>query len=108
LAARYVQIALHLSTTDTTISPLITKFEWAADVPDKVVQGTDVNIGIGGTTIPFNLTYNVIPNVQVTIINGDVGDTVVLSSPTLTDMFIEIKNGASSVSRNINYVVQGH
>jgi hypothetical protein len=48
------------------------------------------------------------PHVQVTILNAQAGDLVILSSVTLAHCTVQVVNGGVGVARSCNILAQGY
>lgn len=102
------EFRLLIETNNQNIIPVVHECTLVSDVPDKILQGTNININ-GLTTVNYPSSFNTDEvNLQVTILNSSDGDYAIISNENRHSFDIEIKNGASSVSRNINWVAQAY
>ena len=100
---------LLVATTNKDIVPMVCEFKISVDVPDKVIQGSGVTIPVNGTTIIYSELFNTdTVNVQVTILNSQDGDYAIITNDDRNGFDVEIKNGATSVSRVINWIAQAY
>jgi hypothetical protein len=106
--ARYFDVRLVLSTTDPLIVPFVTEFTWTLDVPDLIQKAENVTIGTSGATITYTKEFHAIPNVQIAVFDAVNGDRYVLTNSTKTSFQIQLFNGATAVSRQINWLAQGY
>ena len=111
--ARYFKARLLISTSDLTITPVAADFVMTVDVPDRVDTGqiTTAEAGSAVTyTAPFNggATGLTVPAVQLTIVNAQAGDDVVLSNQTLSGFTVRVTNAGVGVSRAVNWLSQGY
>jgi hypothetical protein len=106
--ARYFDVRLVLSTTDPFIVPFVTEFTWTLDVPDLIQKAENVTIGTSGATITYAKPFHAVPNVQIAVFNSIDGDRYVLSNSTETSFDIQLFNGATAVTRQINWLAQGY
>jgi hypothetical protein len=109
-----------LETMDPTVQAILEDFIFEVDVPDRDDHYTNVSIASGGSAItfkpdgassaaPFNggPANGSLPAVQVTILNSSAGDTLLLTSLTLSGCNIQVVNGGSGVARNCNILAEG-
>jgi hypothetical protein len=106
--AQYFDVRVVISTTDPLIVPFVTEFTWTLDVPDLIQKAQSVTIGTGGATITYPKPFNVIPNVQIAVFDSIDGDRYVLSNSTETSFDIQLFNGSTAVTRQINWLAQGY
>jgi hypothetical protein len=103
-----------LETLDPSVLAVLTDFTFTVDVPTLTQQGNNISISSGVNVIPYGYTYNGgvgntnTPNLQITILNGSAGDDALVTSSTLSSFSLEIVNGGSPVSRNVNYLAEGY
>jgi hypothetical protein len=115
------QAQMALSTSDPTVQAILESFVFEVDVPDRDDHYTNVSIASGGTAITFTpdgsataAAFNGgpaggnLPAVQVTILNASGGDTVIVSSLSLSGCTIQVKNGGTGVSRSVNVLAEGY
>lgn len=112
---------MQLQTYDPQTIAYLGSFVFGVDVPDRDDHYINVAIASGGTTLtwtpdgaaspaPFNGGNGgaSVPAVQVTVLNAMQGDTVVLSSVSLSSGTVKILNGGTGVARNVNVLAQGY
>ena len=112
---------MQLKTYDSQTIAYLTSFIFMVDVPDRDDHYINQAIASGGTTVMWipdgastPAAFNggngnaLLPSIQVTILNALQGDTVVLSSVSLSSGTIQIVNSGSGVARNVNVLVQGY
>lgn len=103
-----------LTSSDPSIKPVVDEFSFTVDMPDRVDTGTNVPVPLAGLTVTFGSPFNAGPNgepqphIQVTLLNAESGDRVVLSAVALGGFAVQVINGASPVARNINWSAQGY
>lgn len=105
---RKFKFRITVTSTTSDTPAVLSEFTTTVDVPDRVEVGANVAIPDTGDTITFNQPFHAVPGVQITIINAQTGDLVVLSTPTQDNFFVQIKNGGVGVARNINWSAQGY
>jgi hypothetical protein len=119
--ARKFKARIQLKTYDSKTVAYLTNFTFAVDAPDRNDHYINKAISSAGTTInwrPDGTTTDVAfngghagattPNIQVTILNSTDGDTVILSSVSLTGCFVQVLNAGVGVARNVNILAQGY
>lgn len=106
--AQFIKFRLVLTSTNPYITPVVTQFSVSVDVPDRVDTGTAVNCPITGLAVVYVPQFTAAPNVQITILNAQAGDDIVLVSQDAAGFFVQIINGGSSVNRSINWLAQGY
>jgi predicted phage tail protein len=106
--ARYFDVRLVLTTTDPLIVPFVTSFTWTIDVPDLIQKAETVTIGTGGLTVTYPKAFHIIPNVQIAVFDAIDGDRYVLSNSTPTGFDIQLFNGSTAVTGQINWLSQGY
>lgn len=114
--ARKFKMQLVASCDDPSDSTAIEvrQFTWTVDMPDIVDIGTDVPSDITGAVITFTKHFQIIPNVQITILDAQQHDDVQFPvspyiNPDGTGGFtVRIVNGAIGVLRRINWLAKGY
>lgn len=102
-----------LESADPTVLAVLSDFTFIVDVPTLTQTGTNISIASGGTAITFTNPFNggpgsaTIPNIQVTILGSVSGDTAIITSASKTGFTLQIQNGGSGVSRNVNWSAEG-
>lgn len=90
------------------ITPAITEFAWTVDMPDRIDTGTNITCPSGGLAVTFLTPFQIVPNVQITILNAQSGDRVTFPvTPTTTGFTTQIINSGSGVQRQINWLGKG-
>lgn len=110
---RYFKARVLLSTSDVSINAVVTDFIFTVDVPDRVDTGQVVTNTVGSTVTYVTsfiggATGIAVPAVQLTIVNAQTGDDVILSNETLAGFDVQILNGGVGVTRTVNYLAQGY
>lgn len=105
---RKFKFRAHLASTAADVIAVMTQFTTTVDMPDRFESGNNVSIDAAGQTVSFSSAFQQPPNVQVTLINGQAGDLVVLSPPTQTGFAVQVTNSGSGVTRNVNWLAQGY
>jgi sulfur carrier protein ThiS len=114
-SGQFFTARLLLSTSDPAIQPQVSEFSLTVDMPDRLDTGTNVTAPSSGLTVTFSTPFNggpdasPVPHVQITLINAQVGDTAVLSPPTVAGFSVKVLNAAGvAVTRSINWRAQGY
>lgn len=113
-SGQYFKAQLLLTTSDPTITPLVTALTFAVDIPTRIDTFTNQAILAAGSALSYpNGAFNsgpngaASPNVQVTVLNASQGDTVVMSGKTLTGVTVQVLNGGVGVARTTDITVTG-
>jgi len=102
-----------LATSDPTVVGVLSDFVVEVDVPTLTLSGS-LTTATGGTAVPYSSTFNggpdgaANPNLQVTVIGGSAGDTVLISAASTSGFTVQVVNGGVGVARTVNYVAQGY
>ena len=110
---RYFKARVLISTSDVTINAVVTDFIFSVDVPDRVDTG-QVTTNVGGSSVVYAASFiggatgMTVPAVQLTIVNAQAGDDIILSNETLAGFDVQILNGGSGVVRTVNWLAQGY
>lgn len=106
---RKFKLRLLLESYDSTNTPVVTAFKFTVDMPDRRERGTAVAIAAGGTAVTFATPFQIVPNVQITILNAAAGDTVIFTAgPTAAGFTVQVLNGGVGVGRNINWLAEAY
>ena len=105
---RKFKIRALLYSYDNQVTPILDKLSFTIDMPDRYENGTNISATAGGISVTYAKPFQITPNVQVTVINAVANDDIVLSNEDETGFDVKIINGASDVTRNINWIAQGY
>lgn len=110
MTAKGFATKLILTTSVNTLTPVVTYFDWSVDVPDRIDSHLlNVSCAAGGSTFTFTTPFNIIPNIQVVILNSASGDYVIFTSPTTnSNVYPRVMNGGSGVSRTLDIIACGY
>ena len=97
-----------LSSLDPTVTAILDTMSFTVDMPDRIEKGTAVAVPAGGSTVTYVAPFQVAPNVQITILNAQQGDDVVLTGQTVNGFTVQITNAGVGVARNINWLSQSY
>lgn len=113
-SGQFFKAQMLLTTSDPNITPLVTALTFAVDIPTRVDTFTNQAIATAGSALTYpNGVFNsgpngaASPNVQVTVLNASQGDTVVMSSKTLSGVTVQVLNGGVGVARTTDITVTG-
>lgn len=93
---------------DTDVTPILDKMVFTIDMPDRYETGTNISATAGGISVTYVKPFQITPNVQVTVIDAVANDDVVLSNEDETGFDVKVINGATDVTRSINWIAQGY
>ena len=79
-----------------------------ADIRNKIDDGGDIPYAAVKKTIFFAVDFFAVPAITITIQGAVAGDYVILSNKTVDSFDIEIKNGASQVTRTFDWHAMGY
>lgn len=103
------QFRLLIETTNARIIPIVTACNIVSDVPDKVLQGTNISVGTSGLNVVYSNAFNTDSvNVQITILNTQSGDYATVTGSNKSGFTVNCYNGASLVARTINWISQAY
>lgn len=105
---RYIRFRMNLATTDNTLTPEITRFSVAIDVPDITQKGTSVT-PIEGEIISFTAPYNFAPTLVVSVEGAD--NYSEYSAVTNEEFFVivrRVSDGSAIGGRTINWISKGY
>lgn len=113
---QYFKTRLIVTSTDPQTQAIVSGFTWSVDMPDRVDKFTNLAISSGGTSITYasgtqgnpTANFNILPNVQVTILNAAAGDDMLLTGQSVAGFTVQVVNGGSGVARNVNVNAQGY
>lgn len=105
---RKFKIRALLYSYDVQVTPILDQLAFTVDMPDRYENGTNISATAGGISVVYDTPFQVAPNVQVTILNAVANDDIVLSNETANGFDVKIINGATNVTRNINWIAQGY
>jgi hypothetical protein len=103
------KLRAELTSISSGITAVLPAFDFTVDMPDLLQSFTNQAIAMGGTALVFPKPCQIVPNIQVSILNAQQGDTpVYLVQPTKTGLTLQIQNGGVGVARNVNVFVQSY
>lgn len=108
LNGRYFDVRLILETVDPQMVPFVTQFTWSIDVPDLIQRGEGVSVPTAGLVITYPKTFHAVPNVQITLLDAQADDQIVLTNSTAEGFRIQVNSGLVPVARSVNWIAQGY
>lgn len=112
---QYFKGQVVIATSNPNVTPLVTDISFAVDIDTRTDTFTNQAIATAGTTLTYpNGTFNAgpngasTPNVQVTVLNAQPADTVVISGKTLSQVTIQVTSGGTGVARTVDVAVTGY
>ncbi|MCE9561881.1 MAG: phage tail protein [Planctomycetes bacterium] len=113
---------MQLLTYDPNVEAILQGFTFAVDVPDRDDHYVNLTIPAPGLNLSFTPDGTAtpkpfnggpqgspdLPAVQVTLLNAQAGDDVVVSSLTLSGCTLQVLNGGVGVPRNGSILAQGY
>lgn len=89
------------------ITPVLTHIKVTLDMKDRVV-GFEASVGTGGATITFDPNFFVVPEIGISVSDGQEGDSYVITSKSAGGFNIAFTNGGSPVARSVSGVAKGY
>lgn len=106
---RIFQFRLKLISYKPNVSPRVLEAIIRADMPDRVESFNNVLATISGAVVTYSPAFKNIPNVQITLENGQSGDYWEFVSKTEEGFEIVFKNNLGNpVARQFDAVVKGY
>ena len=100
--AKAYKFGLDIYSDDGIARPMISKFEYTVDVPDRIEKGTNIRTDIVGTFVTFAKKFQTKPNTQITVIDSDEDNFVDLTGETESGFKVTVY-GAGSRTNLITY-----
>lgn len=106
---RIFQFRLKLISYKPNVSPRVLEAIIRADMPDRVESFNNVMATVSGAVVTYSPAFKNIPNVQITLENGQSGDYWEYVSKTAEGFEIVFKNNLGNpVARQFDAVVKGY
>lgn len=106
--ARKYDLRITLATSSPDVTAVLDKFVVSVDMPDRFERGTAIAVPIAGSDIAYPKNFQIVPNLQVTIVGAQPGDDLVVTAQTRVGFHVEVVNGGGGAAREINYLAQGY
>lgn len=87
---------------------ILSKANFYVDMPDKLQSTNSVAIPATTTAITYPIAFQAVPNLQVTIVNAQSGDTIQITNELTTGFSVAILNAGVMVARSINWLAKGY
>lgn len=102
-----------MTSSNPTITCIVEELTFSIDMPDVNDSGLNVAVAATtGTTIPFNLVFQAVPSVQITILDAAVGDYVDIPNasitPTQFHVYVRRSSDGAAIAKNINWFADGY
>ena len=105
--ARSFQFRIRLEGTPPGITPIVTAISVEIDMPDRVIGFNDT-IEVGGTTVSFSPAFYAVPEIGISVSNGQEGDKYTISAKDESEFTIAFTNGGGAVERNISGIARAY
>jgi hypothetical protein len=108
---RIFDFQVRLTSSDPDVTAFLSRFTYSVDMPDKYDQGKEVWVETTGTVVPFNYNFHTQPQMLITVLDAEGGETVVLKSNEITNsqFTVRVINGSGTpVRKQINWVAKGY
>jgi hypothetical protein len=105
--ARAFQFRLKLNGTPPGLTPIVTAVSAQIDMPDRVV-GFNATIEAGGTTVSFSPAFYAIPEIGLSVSDGQEGDKYTITNKDETGFDIAFTNGGGNVERTISGIARAY
>lgn len=105
---RKFKFRVNLTSNDPSVTAVLDKFAFTVDMPDRSEKGTAIACPDGGMNITYDKPFQIVPNVQITILGAQPNDDIVLSGQTPNGFTVQIQNGGVGVARTINWIAQSY
>jgi hypothetical protein len=106
-SARAYQFRLSLTGTQPNITPLVTAVSIEIDMPDRT-YAFNATIEIGGTTVSFTPAFYEVPEIGLSVSDGQEGDKYTISAKDESGFTIAFTNGGNGVERTISGIAKSY
>jgi len=95
---------------DVGASVEVEAFTWTVDMPDRIDESPDGGeaIDAAGTAIGYATPFQRTPSVQVTVIGGADGDSILVTPSTESGFTVRVFNGGVGVARTVDWIAKGY
>ena len=104
---RMFKACLVLASDTPGYVPKVTSFSWTVIADPKVEEFTSLTVGTNGVTKVYDTPFDVLPDLQVTILDAKSGDVPVIDAQSKEGFSIRIVNAGVNVARTVNTRSQG-
>ena len=105
---RYYRWLLTVKASSTRASVRLAGFSFSVDVEDVIVQGDNVSIEAGGTTVSIGSGFIFIKSVVANVVGSSARFVVIDEITTSSFKATVFDTSGNSVADTINYIVQGY
>ncbi len=118
---RKFRARMQIQTLDPSVTAALLSFTFYVSAPERDDHYLQLAVPTSGLSVTFKpdggataVAFNggpqgaALPAVQGTILNASSGDTLVLSSLSLSGVNVAVINGGTAVARTVNLLVQGY
>lgn len=107
LTTRAFKVRLAFTGSPPSITPVLTYIKVTLDMKDRVV-GFEAEVGTSGATITFDPEFFVVPEIGISVSDGQEGDSYVITSRSEGSFDIAFTNGGTPVARSVSGVAKGY
>ena len=105
--ARAFQFRIRLKGTQPSITPIVTAVSVEIDMPDRVI-GFNATIPVGGGTVAFDPAFYVVPEIGLSVNDGQEGDKYTISAKDEAGFTIAFTNAGNGVERTISGIARAY
>ena len=105
--ARGFQFRLKLYGLLPHATPIVEAVTITLDMEDRIYPFS-ATVDAAGSTISFSPAFYAAPEIGISILNGQAGDTYTVTNKTAQGFHIAFTNGGTGVSRNISGIARGY
>ena len=107
-SARYYKFRLKLKSNNNSANPKVSGMSVDVDVPDKILEGSDISTSSGSKAITFSPPYLQQYAIGISSQNLQNGDRHTITSKTLNGFTINYFNSSgSTIDRTFDYITKG-
>jgi hypothetical protein len=106
---RAYRFKLEITSTNSNYNLEISELSVTIDMPDLVDSGS-VTTGTGGaSTVTYSYNFYEAPDINGTIVNGNTGDYIAITSITNSNFSVAVKNSSDSfIAKSVIWMAKGH
>tara|TARA_R110000787_G_scaffold222868_1_gene331321 strand:+ start:5618 stop:8947 length:3330 start_codon:yes stop_codon:yes gene_type:complete len=106
--ARAFKFKIEVESSKSNFNIILSALSASVDMPDISDTG-NLTTGTGGTTtVSFNKTFQVAPDLGATIQAGNGGDYLLIQNITTTQFDIGVLNSAAYVAKSVSWIAKGY
>lgn len=109
VTARAFEFRVHLSTTNSNATPVVSTLGVNVDMPDRVTSGQDITF-TGTTNITFNDAFKATPAIGISLADLANGDRYTITNKTRSGFTMNTFTGGSASTNpvTLDYVAKGY